>query len=173
MKPKPITLTAGLVDAFWRHVEKQDQCWRWIGDFNTTGYARLQHGDRMYTGSRVSFAIHNYDPPADVDVCHTCDNRWCVNPAHLALGSPQENSQDMTRKGRNFVPTGGKVPLPVELRMVELFRAGRSDEQVAEETGFKLTQAQIVRRRHHAVLGDCVATRMEKARNGVLVPAEA
>lgn len=167
MKPKPIILTPGLVDAFWGHVEKGNGCWRWVGGCKKGEYARLQHKDEMYTASRVSFSIHHYDPPTDVEVCHTCDNRWCVNPAHLVIGTPKENSQDMVRKGRNFVPTGGKVALADELRIVEMLRRGGSDAGTAEETGYKLSQVQSIRHRHHKLLGDCAATRAE--RDGVLV----
>lgn len=46
-------------------------------------------------------AMHDcFDLPSDVYICHTCDNPCCVNMAHLFMGAPKDNAQDMITKGR-------------------------------------------------------------------------
>lgn len=42
-------------------------------------------------------------------VRHTCDNRRCINPDHLLLGTTQDNMNDMARRRRH-----GKIKLTIE-----------------------------------------------------------
>ena len=43
--------------------------------------------------------------PENMCVLHTCDNRVCINPGHLFLGTQQDNIRDRVKKGRNKNPT--------------------------------------------------------------------
>jgi hypothetical protein len=71
-------------------------CWLWKGLKFVDGYARLR--DRR--AHRV-FYERNIGPiPKGMIVCHNCDVPHCVNPAHLFLGTPKTNLEDMVKKGR-------------------------------------------------------------------------
>lgn len=96
-------------DRFWNNVRKTEQCWEWIGGLSgITGYGSFQDGKKM-SAHRYSWILHNGEIPRGLCVLHSCDNRVCVRPDHLWLGTKEENSIDMARKGRNKPPAGAKL----------------------------------------------------------------
>ena len=88
---------------FWAKVDQSAGCWHWTGAVNNQGYGQLTYHQRAWLAHRFSWSLAHGSPGRRC-VCHTCDVRLCVNPAHLFLGSYADNYRDMREKGR---ATGG------------------------------------------------------------------
>jgi len=78
------------------------RCWLWIGRTkNRGGYGRLRHRGRLVSAHRMTWILSNGSIPVGMNVCHRCDNRLCVRPDHLFLGTQKQNLDDMRKKGRS------------------------------------------------------------------------
>ena len=105
---------ASLEERFWRFVTPlgPEDCWIWVGQKLANKYGRLSLGSKGLGSDgahRVSWEIHNKQKiPVGMVVMHSCDNPSCVNPSHLSVGTPKQNSDDMIAKGRKkiVVPVG-------------------------------------------------------------------
>lgn len=96
-------------ERFWARVNKNTEsgCWEWIGkSISTNGYANIKRGGKRGGVHRFSFEMHVGPIPIGMMVCHKCDNKRCVNPSHLFLGSNRDNQVDSYQKGR--LPTRGE-----------------------------------------------------------------
>ncbi len=104
----PLHLIAVEGDRFWAKVNKlgDDDCWEWTAHTNTNGYGQFSS---QTFGKQPNILSHVYSwklhygspPPVGMCVCHTCDNRICINPSHLFLGTKKDNTQDMMNKNRH------------------------------------------------------------------------
>lgn len=89
-------------------------CWNWTGARVRNGYGHMREwrDGRWIMGycHRISFELHVGAIPDGLFVLHRCDNRRCVRPDHLFLGTNKENTLDALRKGR-FVFAPGRTHL--------------------------------------------------------------
>jgi hypothetical protein len=95
---------------FYDKVDKRGQreCWPWSAYKERDGRGTFRIGSKKYKAPRVMMMLMTgREIPKEKIVCHTCDNPSCVNPKHLYLGTPKQNTSDMLMRGRHHVSNHG------------------------------------------------------------------
>ena len=106
--PKGVYVRKTEEQRFWEKVDiKEDsECWPWTASVDTDGYgwfsfkSETAKKGKTVMAHRYSALLHYKEIEEGKLVRHTCDNRSCVNPAHLVLGSAADNSADMVERNR-------------------------------------------------------------------------
>jgi hypothetical protein len=98
-----------LFDKLKSHTKESDSgCWEWQRGKHASGYGGV--GPSWGGGSyahRAMWEAANGAIPQGKYVLHRCDNRCCINPDHLFLGTHLDNIRDMQAKNRH---RGGSLP---------------------------------------------------------------
>jgi len=134
-------LTQDIIDRFWSkvNIQGQDDCWNWIGAMNVQGYGVLKIKGTHHRSNRLSWIIHNDSIPDRLFVCHTCDNRACVNPRHLFLGTHRDNTDDMLSKNRQAKGEKSGPSKLVADQVLEIRRIGSSCSQAELSKRFNVS----------------------------------
>lgn len=108
-------------------------CWNCTASVRGKGYTAFRVNGKNVDSHRTSYSIYKGEIPKGMLVCHTCDNRKCVNPDHLFLGTYKDNYEDCKEKGRL------KTPIPKFIHQLDLngtfIKEWDSANQCARETG--------------------------------------
>ena len=157
-------------------------CWLWQGCVTSKGYGVTSIKDKYIQTHRAMWIGLHGEPPEGMFVCHSCDVPNCINPEHLFLGTPNDNMQDMIRKGRAVAFWKGKK-MPLEMRQKQsLAKLGKKQkpEHIAkrvaayvgsvrsEETRNKISQSnkgKLKSEQHRQALKDAWVRRKENAKN--------
>lgn len=142
-KPKPIPeLTEADPKRFWSKVDvcEPDDCWEWIAGRYKAGYGQFWLNGKGYIAHRVAYFIEHGKDPGEMLVCHTCDNPPCCNPAHLWLGTNNDNTQDKIVKGRQDNTRGEKCHSAklTKQNVREIRASDKSDDELAKWYGVHL-----------------------------------
>lgn len=121
-------------------------CWEWTGCIQKNGYARVTYCNKTMGAHRLSYLAFVGDIPEKMDVCHSCDNRKCVNPSHLFIGTRKQNMEDCVKKNRQAkgeklgcrkgsLSPASKLNEHQVLEIRELLKSGLKHAQIAKEFG--------------------------------------
>jgi hypothetical protein len=124
------------------NIDRETGCWNWTGSTNSAGYGVIGIGSRVdksckiVTVHRLVWQHEKGSIPESFCVCHHCDNRKCVNPEHLFLGTNQDNVDDKERKNRSNHPVGSRCAKSIFTNsdvenIVRLFSIGKSNVDIA------------------------------------------
>lgn len=83
------------------HPVLQTKCWEWTNKAVVDGYGVIGVNLKQVRAHRFSYVFFVGPIPEGLFVLHKCDNRRCVNPEHLFLGTNQDNMTDKMVKGRH------------------------------------------------------------------------
>jgi len=137
------------VARFWSKVDirSDDECWIWTGTFVSRGYGGFKADGKMHRAHRYAYELANGPIEGDLCVCHSCDVPACVNPAHLWLGTNEENSADRHMKGRTI---SGESHYAARLTAADV-RAirvdGRPTSEIAAIYGVTASYVRSIKRR--------------------------
>lgn len=119
-------------------INEKTGCWEWIKTMHSkNGYGSIGVGtSNSEKAHKISYILHKGEIPIGLCVCHTCDNPKCVNPNHLWLGTPKDNSDDKFKKNR-FVSCKGesnggcKITEEIAKKIKEMLLIGKTSMEIS------------------------------------------
>lgn len=128
-------------ERIWSKIEVlgNEECWPYKEKLNEHGYGVFHIKHKSLLAHRVIYQLSKGEIPAGMIIMHSCDNPSCCNPAHLTLGTQQDNIRDMNNKGRGVTPFGEKCHKSKlkesEVRKIRDLQGSKNHKELAEMFG--------------------------------------
>jgi hypothetical protein len=123
---------------------KENGCWEWTNSISSqTGYGKLVFKGLDMSAHRASYILFKGKIPKGKYICHSCDNKKCVNPDHLWVGTQKENMQDMIKKGRKACQKGKRHSVETIKKISDAKKGSKgywTGKRRSEETRRKISE---------------------------------
>lgn len=125
---------------FYSQEVDENDCFIWQGRIGKDGYGILWWKDYPYRAHRISYELYNGKIPEGKVVCHTCNNKLCVNPDHLYVATQAKNTQDAARDGLMAQKTGedshaSKLTREQAIEIIKRRKKGEEAESISKDYG--------------------------------------
>lgn len=125
-------------------VDHETGCINWTGAVTGVGYGNIGDGAHTLAAHRLAYQMAHGPIPDGLLIRHTCDNRRCVNPAHLVPGTKKDNADDMVRAGRAPKHTGRTLSDKDVATITGLRILGWLQKEIASEYNVSLGTVQAI-----------------------------
>lgn len=129
-------------------IDPKTECWNWTGHIGGHGYGLLaMTRGRQFMAHRLSWEFYYGEIPKGMFVCHHCDNRKCVNPSHLFIGTYLDNINDMVKKGRHAIGEQTGIAKLNPAKVLSIFKEEESYRYLAKKYNISVSQICSIKNR--------------------------
>lgn len=142
---------ATVIERFWQNVDKNigAPCWFWVGPKFVRGYGRFCVAGKSLRAHRFSWEnFHGKQIPPELVICHSCDNKLCVNPEHLRAETQAFNNREAIDRGLwkpNVGTANGRAVLTLD-QVCEIRASTDTQIRLAARYGIAQTQVSRIKR---------------------------
>lgn len=122
-------------------IDEISSCWNCFSHPLLEGYPRMKHNKKNISVGKYMYLKYKGVVPKDLCICHTCDNRLCINPDHLWVGTRADNNRDKMEKGRHVgspgIRNGRAILTEEQVIIIRSMKGQYTAHYIAEMFGVK------------------------------------